>query len=87
MAATSSAVRAMRGRSIGRSASTRAGDAESRKTRSACKLHQPLGDGALRPMQADQKYTRRFANSVGDHRALLQLEIERSADELLRDLE
>ena len=28
-----------------------------------------------------------FANPVGDHRALLQLEIERSADELLRNLE
>ena len=38
-------------------------------------------------MQAGQKHTRRFANPVGDHRALLQLEIERSADELLRDLE
>jgi hypothetical protein len=38
-------------------------------------------------MQTGQKYTGRFANPVGDHRALLQLEIERSADELLRDLE
>jgi hypothetical protein len=37
-----------------------------------CKTHQPLGDGALRPMQAGQKYTGRFANPVGDHRALLQ---------------
>ena len=37
--------------------------------------------------RAGQKYTRRFANPVGDHRALLQLEIERSADELLRNLE
>ena len=38
-------------------------------------------------MQACQKHARRFANPVGDHRALLQLEIERSADELLRYLE
>jgi hypothetical protein len=38
-------------------------------------------------MQSGQKYTRCFANTVGDHRALLQLEIERSADEFLRDLE
>ena len=37
------------------------------------------GDGALRLMQAGQKYTGRFANPVGDHRAFLQLEIERSA--------
>src|SRR5208282_6705527 len=51
------------------------------------KTDQALGDGALRPMQAGQKYTRRFANPVGDYRALLQLEIERSADELLWDLE
>jgi len=51
-----------------------------------CQPHQPLSDGALRPMQAGQKYTGRFANPVGDDRALLQLEIERSADELLRDL-
>jgi hypothetical protein len=29
----------------------------------------------------------RFADPVGDHRALLQLEIERRTDELLRDLE
>jgi hypothetical protein len=35
-------------------------------------------------MQASQKYTRRFDYPVGDHRALLKLEIERSADELLR---
>ena len=49
--------------------------------------HQPLGDGAFRPMQAGQKYTRCFANSISDHRALLQLEIESSADDLLRNLE
>jgi len=29
----------------------------------------------------------RFANPVGDHRAVLQLEIERGSDELLRNLE
>ena len=57
------------------------------RQRAVCKPHQPLGDGALRPIQAGQKYTGRFANLVGDHRALLQLEIERSADELLRHLE
>jgi hypothetical protein len=34
-----------------------------------------------------QKYARRFAYPVGDHRALLELEIERGADELLRNLE
>ena len=38
-------------------------------------------------MQACQKHARRFANPVGDHRALLQLEIECGADELLRYLE
>src|SRR6202030_3863557 len=48
---------------------------------------QPLGNGAFRPMQARQKHTRSIANPVGDHRALLQLEIEGGADELLRDLE
>src|SRR4029077_17124209 len=42
-------------------------------------LHFLLGDGALRAMQAGQKYTGRFANPVGDHRALPQLQIERSA--------
>ncbi len=52
-----------------------------------CQPHQPFGDGALRAMQAGQKYTRRFANPVGDHRALLKFEIERGADELLRNLE
>ena len=38
-------------------------------------------------MQTGQKYARRFANPVGDHRALLQLELERSPDQLLRHLE
>ena len=57
------------------------------RQRAVCQSRQPLGDGALRAMQAGQKYAGRFANPVGDHRALLQLEIERSADEFLRDLE
>jgi hypothetical protein len=52
-----------------------------------CQPQKSLGDGALRPVQAGQKYTGRFANPVGDHRALLQLQIERSSDELLRNLE
>jgi hypothetical protein len=38
-------------------------------------------------MQAGQKYTWRFANPVGDHRSLLQLQVQCSADELLRNLE
>jgi hypothetical protein len=38
-------------------------------------------------MQTRQKYARRFANPVGDHRALLQLQIKRRADERLRDLQ
>ena len=38
-------------------------------------------------MKTGQTYTRRFANPVGDHRALMQLQIERSTDELLRNLE
>ena len=52
-----------------------------------CQSREPLGDGALRSMQARQKNTRRFAYPVSDHRALMQLEIERSSDELLRDFE
>ena len=50
-----------------------------------CRSHQPLGDGALRPMQAGQKYRRCFANPIADHRTIPQLKIERSGDELLRD--
>jgi hypothetical protein len=38
-------------------------------------------------MQTRQKYAGRFANAVGDHRALLQLQIERGADERLRHLQ
>jgi hypothetical protein len=52
-----------------------------------CQPHQALGDGSLGAMQTGQKNTGRVVNPVGDHRALLQLEIERSADEFLRDLE
>ena len=48
---------------------------------------QPLGDGALRPVQTGQKHAGRFADPVGDDRALLQLEIERGADQFLRHLE
>jgi tripartite-type tricarboxylate transporter receptor subunit TctC len=48
---------------------------------------QPLSDGTFRPVQTSQKYARRLTNPVGDHRALLQLEIERSANELLWDLQ
>ena len=55
--------------------------------RAICQPRQPLGDGAFRPMQTSQKDAGRFANPVGDDRALLQLEIERSADQLLRHLE
>jgi hypothetical protein len=38
-------------------------------------------------VQARQKHAGRFANPVGDHRAFLQLEIQRGADQLLRHLE
>ncbi len=38
-------------------------------------------------MQAGQKHAGCFANPVGDHRALLQFEIERGADEFMRHLE
>ena len=46
-----------------------------------------IGDGALRPMQTCQKYTGRFADTVGDDRALCQFQIKRGADLLHRDLE
>jgi hypothetical protein len=55
--------------------------------RAARKAHQALGDGAFRAMQAGEKYAGRFANAVGDHRALLQLEVESSADQFQRHLE
>ena len=51
-----------------------------------CQPRQPLGDGALRPVKTGQKYTRCFAHPVGNHGALLQLELKRSPDQLLRDL-
>ena len=49
--------------------------------------HQPLGDSALRAIQTGKKYTGRFANPIGNHRTFLQFEIERGADEFLRDLQ
>ena len=49
--------------------------------RTVRKVHQALGDGAYRAKQAGEKYAGRFANAVGDHRALLQLEVESSADQ------
>jgi hypothetical protein len=55
--------------------------------RAHCKSHQPLGDCPLRAMQTRQKYAGRFANAVGDHRTLVELQIESSADELLRHLQ
>src|SRR5258706_10206283 len=48
---------------------------------------QPLCDGAFRPMQTSKKDAGRFTNTVSDDRALLQLEVERSPDQLLRHLE
>ena len=57
------------------------------RQRAICQPHQPLGDGALRSVQTGQKYAGRFTDTVGDHRAFLQLEIERGADELLWDFE
>jgi hypothetical protein len=38
-------------------------------------------------MQTDQKYAGHFANSIGDHRALVELQIQGSADEFLRHLQ
>src|SRR5256886_5702928 len=55
--------------------------------RAICYSRQPLGDGAFRPMQTSKKDAGRFTNPVSDHRALLQLEVERSPDQLLRHLE
>ena len=52
-----------------------------------CQSRQSLGDGAFRSMQTSKKYAGRFANPVGDHRALLQLEIERSPDQFRRHFE
>jgi hypothetical protein len=36
-----------------------------------------MGDGTFRPMQTSQEDAGRFANSVGDHSALLQLKLKR----------
>ena len=55
--------------------------------RAICQSRQALGDGAFRPMQTSKKYAGCFANPVGDYRALLQLEVERSPDQLLRHFE
>ena len=57
------------------------------RQRTVCQPHQPLGDRAFRPMQPGQKHTGRFADPIGDDRALLQFEIECGADQLLRNLE
>ena len=38
-------------------------------------------------MQAGEEYAVRFADPVCDNCALLQLQVERCADQLLRDLE
>ena len=48
---------------------------------------QPLGDGALRAVQDRPEIHRAFRQPGQRPRSLLQLEIERGADELLRDLE
>jgi hypothetical protein len=55
--------------------------------RAICQSRQPLGKGAFRPIQTSKKDAGRFTNPVSDDRALLQLEIERSPDQLLRHLE
>ncbi len=38
------------------------------------------------PLETSQKYTRRVAHPVGDHRALPQFEVEAGLDQLLRHL-
>jgi hypothetical protein len=38
-------------------------------------------------VQTGQKYAGRFANSVGDHRALVELQIKRKANELMKHLQ
>ena len=42
-------------------------------------LSKPLGNRALRPMQARQKYAGRFAYTVRDDRAFCPFEIKRDA--------
>ncbi len=51
------------------------------------KPQQPLGDGALRPIQPRQKHAACFADAVGDNYALGQFEIECGTDEFYRHLE
>src|SRR5262245_34260978 len=55
--------------------------------RAICQSRQPPGDGAFRLMQTSKEYAGRFTNAVSHHRALLQLEVERSPDQLLRHFE
>src|SRR5262245_53380062 len=55
--------------------------------RAICQSRQSLGGGAFRPMQSSKKYAGRFTNPVSDDRALLQLEVERGPDQLLRHFE
>src|SRR6476659_1813413 len=57
------------------------------RQRAVCQTCQPIGNGAFRPMQTGQEYTRRHTDLVGNHGALLQLEIKRRTDQLLRHLE
>ena len=52
-----------------------------------CQSRQPPGDGAFRLMETSKEYAGRFTNAVSHHRALLQLEVERSPDQLLRHFE
>jgi hypothetical protein len=46
-----------------------------------------LGDCTLRPIETGQKNAGRFANPVGNHRALVQLKFNRGPDQLLRHFE
>src|SRR6516162_1731457 len=46
-----------------------------------------MGDGAFGSIQSSQEDARRFANPVSNYRALLQLELKRSPDQVLRHLE
>src|SRR5262249_42482587 len=51
------------------------------------KLQQPVGDAALRPVQACQENAESIAHPVGNNRTVGQFEVERSADQILRDFE
>jgi hypothetical protein len=46
--------------------------------------HQPVQNGALRPIETSQKDTGRFTHLVSYYCALLQLELERRPDQLVR---